>query len=121
MSSVAYLLLATLDITQMKEVTKLVVTELTSSKVDETAFAILKRQLSREISIVSLPRMFIFDNLVLSILTELTYKMLQTTRKVLPNCQTSPTDLELLPQVRISFGLHSIEQNFKSQAMTVVE
>ena len=50
------------------------VTELTGSTVDETALAILKRQGSRGIPIVSLQRKFIFYIYVLSILTELTDK-----------------------------------------------
>jgi len=52
------------------------VTHLTSSMVDETAFAILNRQGSWDIPIVSLWRRFKFNIQVLSILTELTDKRL---------------------------------------------
>jgi len=54
-------LLAKVHITKVNELTELEVPKLTSSMVDETALAILKRQGSRGITIVSLQRKFIFD------------------------------------------------------------
>jgi len=48
-------------IAKLNELTESEVTELTSSAVDETALAILKRQGSRRITIVSLQRKTIFD------------------------------------------------------------
>ena len=71
-------LLAKADIAKLNELTKLEVTKLTSSTVDETALGILKRQGSRGITIVRVQRKFIFDIQVWSILTELTDKTLQT-------------------------------------------
>jgi uridylate kinase len=46
---------------KLNELTESEVTELTSSMVDETALAILKRQAGRGITIVSVPRNMIFD------------------------------------------------------------
>jgi hypothetical protein len=54
-------LLATAYIAKLYELTESKVTELTSSTVDETAFAILKWQRSRGITIVSLQRKILFD------------------------------------------------------------
>jgi hypothetical protein len=54
-------LLAKAYIAKIEELTESEVTELTSSTVDETALAILKRQGSRRITIVSVPRKMIFD------------------------------------------------------------
>jgi len=54
-------LLAKAEIAKLNELTESEVTQLTSSTVDETAFAILKRQGSRGITIVSLQRKIIFD------------------------------------------------------------
>jgi len=54
-------LLAKADIAKLNELTKLEVTKLTSSTVDETALGILKRQGSRGITIVRVQRKFIFD------------------------------------------------------------
>jgi uridylate kinase len=53
-------MLAKAHITKLNELTKSEVTELTSSMVDETALAILKREGSRGITIVSVPRKMIF-------------------------------------------------------------
>jgi len=49
------------NIAKSNELTESQVTELTSSKVDETALAILKKQGSRGIKIVSFQRKIIFD------------------------------------------------------------
>jgi hypothetical protein len=55
-SSMGKHLLAIAHIAKINKLTESEVTELTSSTVDETAFAILKRQGSRGITIVSLVR-----------------------------------------------------------------
>jgi hypothetical protein len=60
-SSMGKHLMAKAHIAKLNELTKSEVTELTSSTVDETALAILKRQGSRGIIIVSLQRTTIFD------------------------------------------------------------
>jgi hypothetical protein len=54
-------LLAKAHIAKLQELTESEVTELTSSMVDETTLAILKRQSSRGLSIVSMPRNMMFD------------------------------------------------------------
>jgi len=54
-------LLAKAHIAKLNELTESDVTELTSSTVDETALAILRRQGSRGISIVSSLSQVIFD------------------------------------------------------------
>jgi hypothetical protein len=54
-------LLANDHIAKLNELTDSEVTELTSLKVDDTAFITLKRQGSREIPIVGLPKKIIFD------------------------------------------------------------
>jgi len=60
-SSMGKHLLANAHIAKLNELTESEVTELTSSTVDETAIAILKRHGSRGITIVSLQRKTIFD------------------------------------------------------------
>ena len=60
-SSMGKHLLGKAHIAKLIEVTESEVTELTSSTVDETALAILKRQGSRGITIVSLQRKIRFD------------------------------------------------------------
>jgi len=60
-SSMGKHLLAIAHIAKLNKITESGVTELTSSKVDETALAILKRQGSRGLTIVSVPRQMIFD------------------------------------------------------------
>jgi hypothetical protein len=54
-------LLAKAHIAKLNELTDSPITELTSSRVDETALAILTRQGSRGITIVSLQRKTILD------------------------------------------------------------
>jgi hypothetical protein len=54
-------LLAKAHIAQLNELTESEVPELTSSMVDETAVAILKRQGSRRNTILSLLRKILFD------------------------------------------------------------
>jgi len=77
-SSVGKHLLAKAHITKWNELTESEVTELTSSTVDETALAILKRQGSRGITILSSQRKFIVDIDFKAILTVLPDKTLQT-------------------------------------------
>jgi hypothetical protein len=60
-SSMGKHLLAKAHLAKLNELTESEVTELTISTVDETALAILKRQGSRGITIVSLQRKSIFD------------------------------------------------------------
>jgi hypothetical protein len=60
-SSMGKHLLAKAHIAKLNELTESEVTELTSTTVDETPLAILKRQGSRGITIVSLQRKTIFD------------------------------------------------------------
>ena len=60
-SSMGKHLLAKAHIAKLNELTESKVTKLTSTTVDETALAILKRQGSRVITIVSLQRKTIFD------------------------------------------------------------
>ena len=60
-SSMGKHLLAKAHIAKLNELTESEVTELTSSTVDETALAILRRQGRRGITIVSVPRTMIFD------------------------------------------------------------
>ena len=75
-SSMGKHLLAKAHIAKLNELTVSEVTELTSSTVAETALAILKRQGSRGIPIVSSQRKIKLTIQVLSILTELTDKTL---------------------------------------------
>jgi hypothetical protein len=60
-SSMGKHLLAKAHIAKLNELTESEVTKLTSLSVDKTALAILKRQGSRGITIVSLQRKIIFD------------------------------------------------------------
>jgi len=60
-SSMGKHLLAKAHIAKLNKLTESEVTELTSSTLDETALAILKRQGSRGITVVSLQRKMIFD------------------------------------------------------------
>jgi hypothetical protein len=60
-SSMGKQLLAKAHIAKLNKLTESEVTELTSSTVDETALAILKRQGSRGITIVSVPRKMMYD------------------------------------------------------------
>jgi len=60
-SSMGTHLKAKAHIAKLNELTESEVTELTSSTVDETALAILKRQASRGITIVHLHRTIVFD------------------------------------------------------------
>jgi hypothetical protein len=59
-------------IAKLHELTESEVSELISTTVDITALAILKRPGSRGITIVRMQKKFIFDSLVVPILTSLT-------------------------------------------------
>jgi len=69
-------LLATAHIAKFNEITESEVSKLTSTTVDETALAILKRQGSCGLTIVRLQKKFIFYSLVVPILTSLRDTML---------------------------------------------
>jgi len=71
-------LLAKVYIAMLNRLTDLEVTELTTSTVNETALAIMKRYGSGGITIVTSQRKFIIDIEILSILTDLTDETLQT-------------------------------------------
>jgi len=89
-SSMGKSLLAKAHIAKLNELTEWEVSELTSTTVDETALAILKSQGSCGITIERLQKKFIFDSLVVLILTLLTDTTLYTGSKGLPNCRISP-------------------------------
>jgi len=91
-------------ITKVNELTELEVSELTNSTVAETALPILERQGSQGITIVSLPRRFIFDIYIWSILTEMTDKTLQTGIEGHSNYRISPRLQESQPHITISFN-----------------
>jgi len=80
-SSLGIQLLAKVHIAKLNKLSQAEVTELPSSTVDETAFAMPKTQGSRGIQILSSQRNITFDFYVLFILTELTDRMLQTGSK----------------------------------------
>jgi len=71
-------LLARSHIAKLYEFPELEVTKLTSSLVDETALAILKRQGSQGITLLSLQSKIIFHIQVLSMSTELTDETTQS-------------------------------------------
>jgi hypothetical protein len=119
-SSMGKHLLAKVHIAKLNELTESEVSELTSTTVDETALAILKRQGSRGITIVRMEKNFIFDSLVVPILTSLTDTTLLTGSKGLHNCRISPRHLELLTHARICFSSHSLERYLKPWAKTVI-
>jgi hypothetical protein len=108
-------------ITKLNELTVSEVTEITSSTVDETALAILKRQGSRDIPIVSSQRKFTFTIQLSSVLTELSDKTLQTGIKGHSNCRISPIHVESLPHIRIYFSTYSMEHNIKGCATTFIQ
>jgi len=80
------------------------VPQLTSILVDETAFARIKQQETRDIQIVSSQRTSQLTIYVLSLLIELTDKRLYPGSKGLSNCQISPRHLESDPHVRFCFS-----------------
>jgi hypothetical protein len=85
-SSMGTHLLAKAHIAKLNKLTESEVSELTRTTIGETALAILKRQGSRGITIVRMQKKFIFDSLVVPMLTSLTDTTLKTGSKGLPNC-----------------------------------
>jgi len=85
--------LAKAHIPKLYKLPELEVTELTTSKVDERALAILKRQGSWESIIASSRTKFILDIQVIYIITELTGITLHTGSYGLCNCRISPRHL----------------------------
>jgi len=108
-------------IAKLNEFTESEVSELTCTTIDEIALAILERQGSRGITIVSSLKKFIFHSLILPVLTQLTDSTLKTSSKGLPNCCISPRYLQSVPNVKICFRLYSAECYFKPPATTVIE
>jgi len=119
-SSMGKHLMAIAHIAKLNELTELEVSELTSTTVDETALVILKRQCSSGITFVTLQYKFIFDSLMLLIVTQLTDTMLFTGSKGLPNFRISPRYLKSLPYVSICFCSHSLEHYIKLRATSVI-
>jgi hypothetical protein len=113
-------LLAKALIVTLKELTELAVSELTTTTIDETALAILKRHGSCGITILRLQKKFIFYSLVLLILAALTDRRLQTGSRGLPNCRITPRYLESLPCIRVCISSQSLERYLKPQAMMVL-
>jgi len=85
-SSMGKHLLAKVHIAMLNDLTESEVSELTSTTVDETDLARLKRQGCRGITILSSQKKFIFDIQILPTLTQLTDTTLQTASKGLLNC-----------------------------------
>jgi len=89
-SSTGKHLLAKAHIAKLNELTESEVSEFTNTTIDETTLAILKRQSSRRMTIVSSQRQLIFDSLTLRISTQFTDRTLSTGSKGQPYCQISP-------------------------------
>jgi len=119
-SSMRKYLLARTHIAKLNELTKLELTGLTCSMVDETALPILRRQGSRGMSIVSSQMKFISNIQVWSIFTELIEKMVQTGREGLWNFKVSPRHVESLLHVTICFGSFSMTGYLDSRATMVL-
>jgi hypothetical protein len=85
------------------------VVELIGTIVDKTACAILMREVSQQTTIASLKRKFLIEVKIISILIQLTNKIVQTGRKQLCNCQISPRHLQLLPQNAICLSSYYIK------------
>jgi len=113
--------LAKADSAKLNELTKSEITELTSTTLDATALAILNRQGSRGITIVSSQRKSILVSVILSIVIQLIDTVLQTGSKGLPNFWISPRQLESLSHIKICFGSYSIKCNIKPRAIPVIE
>jgi len=119
-SSMGKHLLARSHIAKLYEFPELEVTKLTSSLVDETALAILKRQGSQGITLLSLQSKIIFHIQVLSMSTELTDETTQSGSEGLWDNWISPKHLQSIPHVRICFSSHSIEHYIELWAMMVI-
>jgi len=120
-SSMGKHLLPKAHITKLNQLTVADVTELSSTTVDEAALAMIRKQGSRGIPIVSGQTKFEYNIVVRSIFTEVRDKTLWTAIKGLSNCRLSPRHLELLPHVRICFGWYAMERDIKSQATTFIQ
>jgi len=107
-------------IAKLHNLTESAVTELTSSKVDETALAILRRQATRQITIVSSLKTFLFNIQVWSILSELTAKMLRTGSWEPRNYWNWPRHIELLPHVMICISWYYMKCYIWFRAKTVI-
>jgi len=119
-SSMGKHLMAKVHITKLNEFTESEVSQLTRTTIDETAWAILQRQGSCGITIVSSQKKLIFNSEILFILTRLISRPLWTGSKGLSNCRISPRFPESLPHVRMCFGSHSMECYIKPRAATVI-
>jgi len=120
-SSIGKHLLAKAHITKLSKLPVSELPKLTSSTVDETAVAILKRQESRGIPIVSSQRKFKFTIQIVNILTELTDKMIKTSSKGLSKCWISPGHRESLPYISICFSSYSMECDINPRATTFIQ
>jgi len=119
-SSMGRNLLAEAYIAYLNSFTELEVTELTSSTIDETALAILMRQGSQGIPIVSLQRKFIFVIQVNPSRLKWGTKCSKPAAMDFQTFELSPRHLELLPHVTIYFSSYSMECYIKSRATRVI-
>lgn len=113
-------LLAKAHITKLNQWQQLEVTNVTTLPMDDTVLAILKRQRSWGITIVSSQRKFICDIVILAMVTEWTDKTLQTGSYRLYNIRISPRYLESLPDVMLCFCKYSMERYMNPGANTVI-
>ena len=109
-------LLPTAHIPKLNESIVVEVSELTSTTINETAWARVQRQGSRGNRIVSFQKKFIFNSWILPILIQLTATVLWFCSKGLPNCRISPRYPESLAYVRMCFGSHCMECYIKPWA-----
>ena len=109
------------NIAKLNKFTELEVTKLTTSTVNKTALAILKKQESRGITIVNSQNKFIFDISILSILTELTDKIIETGNEGHSYGLLSARHLESLPHIWICVVLYSMEGDIKPRATAVLK
>jgi len=112
--------LAKTHIAKLNKLTESENTSLTSSMVDGTAWANLRRQGSRGTTIESSQRKFTLDVQVRSISTEMTDTALETNNNGLWNFRISPRHMELRPDVKIYFGSYTMESYIKSRACKVL-
>jgi hypothetical protein len=88
--------------------------------VDEPALAILKRQGSWGITIVSLQRKIIFDIQFNPYWPKWQTRRSKLLAKDFETSRISPRHMKSLPHVRVCFGTCSMEHNIKSRATTVI-
>jgi len=120
-SSMGKHLLAIAHIAKLNKLTESEVSELTSSTIDETALAILKRQGSQGIRMVSSQRKFIFNSQISPILIHQTDTILQTASKGFSNFQISQRHLKSRCHVRILFGSFAIKCYIKHRVTAVID